>query len=71
MASVVVIDGTGFWAAAMRGVLASFALVNAKAPAGSATIRGGLEHLTKYAEGDDLVSLETDIVAFRVRHLGV
>jgi hypothetical protein len=71
MASVVVIDGTGFWAAAMRGVLASFALVNAKAPVGSPTVRGGLEHLEKYAEGDELVSLETEIVAFRVRHLGV
>lgn len=36
MASVVIIDGTGF-----------------------------------YADGDDLVSLETEIVAFRVRHLGL
>lgn len=71
VASVVVIDGTGFWAAAMRGVLASFALVNAKAPIGSPTVRGGLEHLQKFAEGDELVSLETEIVAFRVRHIGL
>jgi hypothetical protein len=70
-ASCVVIDGTGFWAAAMRGVLASFALVNSKAPVGAPSVRGGLEHLQKFTDGEDLVSLETDIVAFRVRHLGL
>lgn len=71
IASVVVIDGTGFWAAAMRGVLASLALVSSRAPVGAATVRSGLELLQKHAEGDDLLALETDIVAFRVRHIGM
>lgn len=69
--SVVVLDGSGFWAAAMRGVLASMALVNRKAPTGHATVKDALARLAPELPGEDMEAIELDITSFRTRHLGM
>jgi hypothetical protein len=71
--SVVVIDGSGFWAAAARGMLASLSLVSKAAPAAHKTVREALEYVKPYMKDDvechDLDALERDLLAFRREHI--
>jgi hypothetical protein len=63
---VTVIDATGFWAATVRGILASASLITTKA---SHTV-GSIEEALKYVDftGDDVARLATAIRAFRDEH---
>src|SRR5262245_52535978 len=67
---VVVIDSTGFWAAAARGMLASLFLVSSKALVATKSIAEALAHLQPYMKSDpecqDLVALERELVKFRI-----
>ena len=71
--SVVVIDSTGFWAAAARGMLASLALISHAAPAAAKSIGEALKLLEPHMKGDpdcrDLAGLEAELARFRAAHI--
>ena len=70
---VVVIDSTGFWAAAARGVIASLSLVTKAVPKATKTVAEALAFLAPYLKNDpdcqDIAALEKQLVAFRDQHL--
>jgi hypothetical protein len=68
--SYVVIDGPGFWAATMRGVLAGLSLVSSQAPRGAPSVEVALAELAKRLRGFDLDTLARQIATFRAEHLG-
>jgi hypothetical protein len=71
--SVVVVDGSGFWAAAARGVIASLSLVSKTAPRAAKTVADALASLQPHLTDDpacrDLKALERELIAFRAEHL--
>src|SRR5205823_4619990 len=66
---VVVIDSTGFWAAAARGVIASLSLVTKAVPKATKTVGEALAFLAPYLKNDpdchDVAALEKELIAFR------
>jgi len=70
--SVVVIDEPGFWAAAMRGILAGMALASPTAPRGAPSVGDALATLApRLSTGSDLAELERVILGFRATHLAL
>lgn len=69
--SVVVLDGGGFWAAGMRGLLAGMSLVSPRAPRATGSVKEALEKLAPHLDATTgtAAALEPWIERFRSRHL--
>lgn len=70
---VIVVDSTGFWAAAARGVIASLSLVTKAVPKAVKSVGEALAFLAPWLKNDpdcrDVAGLEQQLIAFRDEHL--